>query len=51
MYPFNHDDLPSDDRSILPTPAPAPRHRSTTILSATFPNIAITPEDKQKPGK
>ncbi|CAF0758629.1 unnamed protein product [Adineta ricciae] len=47
VFEFDHDNLPPDDRSTLP--ALTPRSRSETILSATFPNIALTFEDKQTP--
>ncbi|CAF1157901.1 unnamed protein product [Adineta ricciae] len=47
VFEFDHDNLPPEDRSTLP--ALTPRPRSETILSATFPNIAVSFEDKQTP--
>lgn len=31
--------------------APSSRHRADTILSATFPNLPIVPDEKQTGGK
>ncbi|UJR27379.1 hypothetical protein I4U23_008669 [Adineta vaga] len=45
-YSLDHEELPSEGISTLPTPI---RDRSDTILSATFPHYALTPEDKQTP--
>ncbi|CAF0784730.1 unnamed protein product, partial [Adineta steineri] len=45
-YSLDHENLPVEAVSTLPI---LTRDRGTTIVSATFPNYSLTPDDKQTP--